>query len=164
MSAIVEAPHAGRLRAPVRLVALVATGLLAGAVFAVWLMEGLLGSGPELYIAYKQATATPLSRALPPLGGLAVLATAACLVLDRDNRVLTGGAVVSLVGASLVTFVVHFPINATIADWTTMAPPPGWESVRDRWSAAHGVRTVLSVGAFVLVALGASRVVRRPAN
>jgi hypothetical protein len=51
---------------------------------------------------------------------------------------------------------VHFPINAAIMTWSAAAPPANWEQLRDRWQAAHAVRSMLSVVAFGLLA-GAGR-------
>ena len=54
--------------------AIVLTGLLAGAVLGTWLSEVPLGGSSELWIAYHQAVTPAYTRAVPPLGGLALIA------------------------------------------------------------------------------------------
>lgn len=61
-------------------------------------------------------------------------------------------AIACLILGLLVTVVVHFPINAEIMTWRPAAPPVDWQQLRDRWLAAHAVRTVLAVTGFVLLA------------
>jgi hypothetical protein len=56
-----------------RLVALVASGILAGAVLAIWLLDVELGRSATLFTEYRQAVTGPLTSTLPPLGALAML-------------------------------------------------------------------------------------------
>ncbi|MFI1603245.1 anthrone oxygenase family protein [Streptomyces griseofuscus] len=58
-------------------------------------------------------------------------------------------ALVLLVLALMVTFVVNAPINLDQFAWNAQAPPADWAGVRDRWQIAHAVRT-----AFCVIALG----------
>ncbi|MFF5665499.1 anthrone oxygenase family protein [Streptomyces griseofuscus] len=58
-------------------------------------------------------------------------------------------ALVLLVLALVVTFVVNAPIDLDQFDWNAQAPPADWAAVRDRWQIAHAVRT-----AFCVIALG----------
>ena len=57
----------------------------------------------------------------------------------------------------IVTIIVHFPINAEILTWSPASPPADWQQVRDRWTAAHTARTLLSLAGFVLIALDSWR-------
>jgi hypothetical protein len=151
------------LPATARSVAVMATGLLAGSVLAVWLVQGPLGATGELYIGFRQATDPAYGRVLPPLGVAGMFAALVALATGWSQvraRRLTLAAVGCLVLGLAVTVVVHFPINTEIATWSAVAPPAGWESLRDRWSAAHTARTVLSVAAFALL-LGAARAEHR---
>jgi hypothetical protein len=65
--------------------AIVLTGLLAGAVLGTWLSEVSLGGSSELWIAYHQAVTPAYTRAVPPLGGLALIATLGALAASWSN-------------------------------------------------------------------------------
>lgn len=93
------APPATRLLGTVRGVAVLTSGLLAGAVTAGWLGQESLGASAALYTGYRQATDPGLSRVLPPLGGLALLTALATGFLPRPGRPLALGAVACLVGS-----------------------------------------------------------------
>lgn len=151
-------PAAAMLTDATRLTGLLASGILAGAVLAIWLLDVELGRSATLFTQYRQATTGPLTRALPPLGGLALLAAVASGVLGRGRaRLLALSAAACLLTGLIVTVVVHFPINNAILAWSPAAPPVDWQQVRDRWQLAHAARTLLSVAAFVLLAAGVPR-------
>jgi uncharacterized membrane protein len=134
--------------------AMVLTGVLAGAVLATWLSEASVGGSTELWIAYHQAVTPAYTRVVPPLGGLALIAALAALAASwpspRDRRLILA-AVACLVIGLVVTVVVHFPINAEIATWQPADPPADWQQFRDRWLAAHAVRTIFAVAGFALL-------------
>ena len=65
--------------------AIVLTGLLAGAVLGTWLSEVSLRGSSELWIAYHQAITPAYTRVVPPLGGLALIATLAALAASWSN-------------------------------------------------------------------------------
>jgi hypothetical protein len=46
-------------------------------------------------------------------------------------------------------------LNAEIMTWVVSAPPPDWPDVRDRWLAAHVLRTALAGISFVLLVVAA---------
>ena len=134
--------------------AIVLTGLLAGAVMGTWLSEVSLGGSSELWIAYHQAVTPAYTRAVPPLGGLALIAALGALAASWSNprdRRLTLGALACLLVGLVVTVAVHFPINAEIATWQPAAASADWHQVQQRWLAAHAVRTVAAVAGFVLL-------------
>jgi len=153
--------------------------LLAATHPAVITLTGILAGGPghvaqrsvsrrldELWIAYHQAVTPAYTRAVPPLGGLGLIATVAALAASwwspRDRRVI-GVAVACLIIGLVVTVVAHFPINAEIATWQQAAPPGDWQQLRDQWLAAHAVRTVLAVAGFTLLVAGYRRRQTEPA-
>ena len=141
--------------------AIVLTGLLAGAVLGTWLSEVSLGGSSELWIAYHQAITPAYTRVVPPLGGLALIATLAALAASWSNprdRRLTLGATACLLVGLVVTVVVHFPINAEIATWQ----PAAVRRLAASPAAVAGgpcVRTVAAVAAgfVLLVAVGTRR-------
>jgi hypothetical protein len=84
-------------------------------------------------IAYHQAITPAYTHAIPPLGGLALIATLAALVACWSNppdRRLTLGATECLLVGLVVTVVVHFPINAEIATWQPAAVSADWHQVQ----------------------------------
>jgi hypothetical protein len=133
-----------------RSVAVLATGLLAGAVLLVWAVDVPLGRSAELYLQYRQATTGLLTALLPPVGAVGLVAALAVAVLDHGTaRALAAAASALLLAGMVLTLAVLFPINDAVLAWT--APPPDWAAVRDRWLAAHAVRSVVTVAAFVLL-------------
>jgi hypothetical protein len=141
-----------------RSVAVLAVGLLAGAVLLVWAVDVPLGRSAELYQQYRQATTGLLTALLPPLGAVGLVAALLAAALDRGvGRALAAGAGALLLVGLVLTVGVLFPINDAVLAWT--APPPDWTVVRDRWRAAHAVRSVATVAAFVLL-VAADRVPR----
>ncbi len=137
-------------------VAIILSGVLAGAIASTWLSEGSLGDPAELWIAYHQAITPAYTQVLPPIGGLALLATLAALAASwrsRRTRRLVLAALACLVVGLLVTVVVHFPINDQIISWQSAAPPSDWQDVRAEWLTAHVVRTVFALSGFVLLVL-----------
>ena len=112
------------LRDLARLIALVASGLIAGAVLATGLADTALSGSAELYTAYRQATNGLFTATLPPLGGLALLAAAASAVLHQGRaRTLSLAAAGCFVAALAVTVLVHFPLNAEILTWSPARRP-----------------------------------------
>lgn len=133
----------------VRLIGLLACGVVSGGVVVLLVLDVELGRSAELYMRYRQATTGPLTALLPPFGVVALLTTGATVVLEgrRPARLV---ALACLLVGLVTTVTVHFPLNDAIVAWTE--PPADWAQVRDRWRAAHVVRTVASVVAFVLLA------------
>jgi hypothetical protein len=88
---------------------------------------------------------------------VALLAAAAQVLLDRGTaRALTATAGSLLLAGLVLTLAVLFPINDAVLAWT--APPADRADVRDRWRAAHAIRSVAAVGAFaLLLAAGRAR-------
>jgi uncharacterized membrane protein len=146
--------RAGSLVDVVRLVGLLACGVLSGGMVVLLVLDIKLGRSAELYMQYRQATTGPLTALLPPIGVTAALTTGATVVLEGRRRAPLVALVCLLVGL-VTTVTVHFPLNDAIVAWPE--PPADWTAVRDRWRAAHVVRTVAGVVAFVLLALDLRR-------
>ncbi len=141
-----------------RRVAIGLTAVLVGALLVTWLSEAALIASSELWVEYHQAVTPGYTLALPPIGGLALLAAVAASRASRGNRRLVLAAVSCLLFGLVVTVIVHVPINADIASWRPIEPPAEWRQVRVRWLAAHAVRSVLTIGALgLLVAAGLER-------
>jgi len=157
-------PQTGSRPVPVLLgaahrVAIILSGVLAGAILGTWLSEASLGSSAELWIGYHQAITPAYTQAVPPIGGLALIATLAALAASWRNpptRRLLLSAVGCLLVGMLVTVIVHFPINDQIMTWQPDAPPADWQDARARWLIAHAVRTWAAAAGFVLLVLAFS--------
>lgn len=168
LAAAARARDAGRTRARAAgtaagAVAVLASGILAGAVVAVCLVLAPLDTA-ALYLGVRQAADPGLTAVLPPLGALAVLATGAGLVAawrSARGRLLHLAALACLVAGMAVTVLVHIPMNVELATWAADSPPAGWTELRDRWFAAHLVRTALSVAAFALLVAALARPIVR---
>lgn len=143
---------------------LVASGILAGMVLSVWLVEVSFGPAAEPWINYHQAIRGPYTSVVPPLGALAGIGAVVATICARHptvHRPLVMAAVGCLVSGMVVTVGLHFPMNAVIDTWSSTAPPGEWEQMRRDWLVAHTVRSVLAVAAFVLLATAATKGERR---
>ena len=140
--------------------AIIFAGVLAGAVLGTWLNEAPLSGSTELWIAYHQAITPAYTRVVPPIGGLALIATFAALAWSgrtpQVRRLILAAVGCLLIGLT-VTVVVHFPINAEIMTWQSAAPPADWQHLRDRWLAAHAVRAATAVAAFALLVIAGAK-------
>ncbi len=59
-------------------------------------------------------------------------------------------AIVYALGIIIFTQQVNLPLNAYTESWNPNALPTDWTSVRERWNAANLLRSVVSMGAFML--------------
>jgi uncharacterized membrane protein len=69
--------------------------------------------------------------------------------------------IVYLAGVFVLTREINIPINNAMAQWNPLAPPAGWDTMRDDWNAANLVRCVVACLSFA-AALALSQV--RPAR
>jgi hypothetical protein len=140
------------LIAVVRLINLLSGGIYAGFLVAVFVLELTLRAfDASVYTQVEQvkhrwlnvlavATLTPalasgfLLLLLPPVHSTAFI--------------LSLVALLSLVGALVITLRVNVPINAAQMTWNVQTPPLNWAAIRDRWQAAHILRSALAVAAF----------------
>ena len=124
------------------------TGVLFGTRTAV--SPSVNSFAPKTYVEVQQATVRnlrPVMGTLLPgalLTNLAVLASSA-----RERRspgfTLTVSGSVATLAALVLTGVFELPINARVLTWSPDDPPPGWQSLLDRWQRIHTVRTAVSV-------------------
>ena len=136
-----------------KLLALVSSGMFAGAAFYITTVEYpariALGAAPAL-----QEFGPSYKRAAPQQATWAVicfLCGVALTLLTQRWLWLVGG---SLVGAVVpVTLVVIMPTNRLLLDESNQLDAPTLESLLAKWARLHAARTVLSVLGF-LVLLG----------
>lgn len=150
-----------------RLVGLVFSGLFAGFLVAVLVLENSLRSldGPD-YTQIRQAELDSLDRLAAATLIPATIATAILVVLafraHAPSRWLALAALALMAAIFVVTLTVNLPINSDQLDWSTHAPPADWADVRDTWQIAHAIRTVAAVIAFGLLATAATARPRVP--
>lgn len=143
--------------------ALLASGVLAGSLVAVLLAELTLRGNPAGYIAFHQATTLVYTATLPVIGAIMTVSLVVTLVRGRTVPGIRRLLVIALacgVAGMLVTAAIHFPLNATILAWPVGVIPSDFASVSTRWLAAHVVRTVVTLTAFVLIMIAFARVSR----
>lgn len=91
---------------------------------------------------------------LPTLAAVVVLVGIAAR--GRGRSLWPLAAALALLAFVLVTsLVVNVPINGEQQAWDVAAPPADWATVRDRWQAAHALRTGAAVIAFGLLSAAA---------
>lgn len=132
-------------------------GILAGAVYCVWLFEYLFAGNAHLYTELKQVQIQTLTTPLPTLGAATILVALIKLYLSRRKRLVfwfTLAGAVLLVAAALLAAWGHFPLNDQIMTWSPEAPPAGWEQVRDQWRQTHLARTIVTGLGFACFLLG----------
>ena len=138
-------------------IAVWAAGLFSGAALYVTLVEhparmrcGTLLAATEFGPSYKRGAVMQAT-----LAGVGTLAGAAAG--------LTGGGAAWLVGSLLLflvvpfTLVVIFPTNHQLLDPVLDKSSPRTHQLLVRWGRLHEVRTVLSLGAFIVFVLAAYR-------
>jgi uncharacterized membrane protein len=138
-------------------IAIWAAGLFSGAALYVTLVEhparmqcGTLLAATEFGPSYKRAAVLQAA--------LAILGTLAGAVAG-----LASGRTVWLVGSLLLflvvpfTLIVIFPTNHKLIDSALDKSSPEAHRLLTRWGRLHEVRTVLSLGAFIVFVLASGR-------
>ncbi|HUE35058.1 MAG TPA: anthrone oxygenase family protein [Mycobacterium sp.] len=150
-------PIPGPVEATATAAAVVCSGLFAGMLVAVAVLESSMrGLAAPVYTQVRRIE-------LDRLGGLAtilllpaIIATAALAwsTIRRrgSGRWLTLTALLLLLTAFAISVAINVPINTAQQGWPVAAPPSDWSSVRDRWQLAHVARTSTAALAFVLLA------------
>ena len=143
----------------VRVLALLGTGLAAGAALCILFAERSFAGGAADYVAYKQLMIRALTVPVPALAALGVVAAAidAALLWPRGASLplaLTAVAVLLNVAAMVLTVRGHFPLNDAIIAWSPATVPATWGAVRARWALIHALRTATSVASFVALVVG----------
>jgi uncharacterized membrane protein len=139
---------------------LLLAALLAGAMFAVFLMMRPAGLDAATYVVQQQNGIRALNGVMPALGGLTIvltLAAAFAAANDRARVVLLIVSVACLVAAGLITRFLNQPINAVVMTWSAQAAPAEWTALRDEWWRWHLVRSAFALSALALIIASALR-------
>jgi hypothetical protein len=117
-----------------RFISLLLMSLLIGTMFGIWLGFNPSGLMAATYIEQQQNTTRALNAALPTLGLVCILLTAAIAVLtrnDRRARYLLIAAVICLVAAGFITRFSNQPINTQVMTWSAQDPAATGMELRD---------------------------------
>lgn len=139
-----------------KLVTLLCAGLLAGAVFAVWVADRPFNMQARFYVEFQQARIASMTIPMPVLGGVTTLLALCCAALFRAQNAtfyLALLAFLCCVAGMSITVAGNMPINNQIVTWQPDSPPSNWQSLRDQWWLLHSIRTVLSMAAFTSLLL-----------
>ena len=142
----------------IRFIGLLLMSLLVGTMFGIWLGFNPATLTAATYIEQQQNAIRALNTAMPALGAICILLTAALAAMTKDNprsRYLLIAAVALLVVAGLVTRFANQPINSLVMTWSAQAPPAIWTELRDTWWNWHVLRTVAGICALSLTILAA---------
>lgn len=145
----------------VRGIALLSTGLLAGA----------FGYGALNVVATFNAVPLDVRltfhTALMRMNGPVVQTVMACaavssvvfaVLVRRRARLLAAGSGGLVLLSFLVTRFGNVPINAEIKTWAVTSAPPDHAAVLRRWEMFNNIRTVAALAAFVLILVAADLV------
>ena len=132
----------------------VLVSLTAGRAFWAWLGENPANLSGATYVEFFQALDRGIAIPIAVTGvGATLLAGISAFLFRRDRPAfyLLLAACGFCVLASLVTVIVHLPINARIATWNPAALPPDYRGFLDRWWGWQHVRLVATLAAMSLV-------------
>jgi uncharacterized membrane protein len=152
--------------AVVRFVAALTTGLVAG----IFLGDRMGASfarpalSPSSFVTFQQIQHVHFVKMMPILIGIAILSSAAWLVLIRSRIgsvefVFLALGALAYTSVIVVTRMVNVPINSQLMTWIASSPPPDAMKIWARWEQVHTVRTFLAVLGFALelLAFGTSK-------
>jgi uncharacterized membrane protein len=154
----------GTLGRPALFTSVLVSGLFAGFLTAVLILEASLRSFPgSVYTQVRLVELVHLNDLASVLLPAALLATATLAIVTLARRERTRWLALTALGLLVATFIisllVNLPINTVQQSWSVLAPPTDWASVRDRWQIAHLARTTAAVAAFAI--LTAATITRR---
>jgi len=123
-------------------------------------LRNKMGMERDAYFVAQQVYAGWALFGIPLIGALlANLALALSLRGAREARALAFTAALALATSLAVFFAWVFPANRATSNWTTI--PANWEALRRQWELGHAAGALLTLLAFVCVALAVVVAARR---
>jgi uncharacterized membrane protein len=146
-----------RLMRLAHFVALLFSGVFAGFVVAVLVLENSLRSyNASVYTQVRQVELDALDKlAVATLAPAAVATLVLGILAFRARsrlRWFATAAFALMIAIFAVTASINLPINSDQLDWSVHTPPADWADERDRWQLAHVIRTVTALLAFAVLA------------
>lgn len=142
------------MKTAIKFIALIATGLLAGAFF--YTFVNLLPTFNEVpvnvHLIFRVQLMSHNGITMQTLMGLSIIGPLTYAWLNkgdvgaRNFALLTSGLALS---ALLVTRFGNVPINQIIRTWEPDAPPVGFRTILERWDSFHLVRTCAGIASFI---------------
>ncbi|MFG2652115.1 anthrone oxygenase family protein [Streptomyces sp. NPDC048436] len=149
-------------------IALVSTGLLAGAFGygAVNLAPTFDAVPIEMRLSFHAELMKMNSPVMQTAMAVSTLSSLVLTFLTRGTaRLLAGGATALTAASFLITRFGNVPINADIKKWAVTSAPPNHGEILDRWELFNQLRTGTAVIALVLLSIMAvGRFGDRPAR
>ncbi|MGW6332547.1 anthrone oxygenase family protein [Nocardia rhamnosiphila] len=150
-------PRETRLITFLRFAARLLAGLFAGFLLGVLVLESSLRAADAATYARVRSVELDRLDLLASLTLVPALCLAAVLAVTayRTGRtwIPIGAATALLAVVALISIGFNLPINAQQTGWADHGIPADWATVRDRWQAAHTVRTVTAIIAFGILLL-----------
>lgn len=135
---------------------LLLASLLVGTMFGIWIGYNPIDLSASAYIEQQQNTIRQLNVLMPLLGLVTIVVTLASAFLQKQNRMVFTGLLISaalLIVSGLITKFGNQPLNATVLTWTMSSPPGDWMNVRDKWWSLHIIRTIIALFALAIIIL-----------
>jgi uncharacterized membrane protein len=147
------------MKVTLEIVSLLVVGWIAGAETGSWCcVQPLVPRLPyEQQVALEQGMLGTFGRIMPVLMPLSAVLAIVLAVVSRSERKavlwLRIAAVICIAVTTLTTLMVNVPINSRTAEWQLSADRAEWDQMRAQWHFFQGVRGILFLMAFVLLAL-----------
>ncbi|RKR93021.1 uncharacterized protein DUF1772 [Micromonospora pisi] len=145
----------------IRALALLSTGLLAGALGygAVNVVATFNAVPLDVRLTFHTALMRMNGPVVQTVMASAAVSTVAFAVLVRGRaRLLAAGSGGLVLLSFLVTRFGNVPINAEIKTWAVSSAPADYPAVLRRWEMFNDIRTIAALAAFVCVLAAADRV------
>lgn len=156
--------------AVVRFVAVFSAGLIAGILWGDRMGASFARPAlpPSSFVKFQQIQHAHFVQMMPILMGIAILSSAAWLVLIRSRGrsmefALLALALLAYISVAALTRAINVPINIQLTTWDASSPPADMMGIWARWEQAHTIRTVLAVLGFSLELLALGTVRNSPA-
>ncbi|MFI5502618.1 anthrone oxygenase family protein [Nocardia asteroides] len=138
----------------VRSLALLATGLLAGAFG--YGAANLVPTFDRVPLQMRLEFHTELMRnnsisMQATMAAAALSCLAAAVLAAGRHRLVAAAATVLVVASFLITRLGNVPINHRINEWAVAGPAPDYAEILARWDGFHVLRTGTALGAFALI-------------
>lgn len=144
----------------VRAIALLSTGLLAGALSygAVNVVATFNAVPLDVRLTFHAALMRMNGPVVQTVMACAAVSSVAFAVVGRGRaRHFAGGSGGLVLLSFLVTRFGNVPINAQIKTWALTSAPADHAAVLRRWETFNDIRTVAAVAAFLLILVAADR-------
>jgi uncharacterized membrane protein len=152
-------PQEKAVQTAIELTSILVVGWIAGAELGSWCcVQPVVARLPyEQYVAAEQGMLRTFGRIMPVVMPLSGVLTIALIVVSRGEPAavlwLRVAAAVCIAVTVLTTLTVNVPIKRQTAGWQLTSDASQWQRIRDRWHFFQGVRGILFMASFVLLAI-----------